>query len=74
MTMEEYQTVKNKIVIGISGTEVTGVESFGVSMEIEEFYNVIELASQVSIKFTKGIETAITLCKTKGKRIDIDIN
>lgn len=72
--MEEYQTVKNKIVIGISGTKVTGIESFGVSMEVEEFDRAIEVATQISAKFNKEMEAGISLCKGKNKCIDIDIN
>ena len=63
------------MVVGVSGSnEITGIETFGLSVSTDELDKMIELASQAKEKLNKAVEAGIKKFKDKGKIVDIDIN
>lgn len=70
--MEVVNVTKYKVGTVVEGT-VTGIESYGVFISLDEFYSGLIHISEISHDFVKNISDFVTLGETiKVKVIDVD--
>ena len=75
MTRDEYEAVKNKVVIGVAGNgDIIGMETFGLNITAEELAKAVDLAVQIKDKASMGVALAVKKFKEKAKVVAVDIN